>query len=200
MTGIQGKNERLLEAALEGRFLGDMELLEPGLLPATTWLVHFGGDADSIAERGFTKGTPEMDSLHLCYGADSAVPGYNFAMLADDEFGLRTLCEYTFGSQARDAVIFQSAAVKLGHYDEFTQAVFWGPEVEGPFIRIRCPLDPDNEDDEDRLMELEEPHRYPWDVVAADGSTRSSHRNLFEAIDAAVEYHAELTRSACPAA
>lgn len=200
LTGIQHNNRRLLEAAREGRFLGDMTLLEDDLVPPSTWLVHFGDDAAAIAEQGFRKGTPSMDSLHLCYGADSSVPGYNFAMFADDEFGLRTLSEYTFGSEAKEAVLFQSEAVKLGHYDDFTQAVFWGPDVEGPFVRIRCPLDPNNEEDEDRLMELEAPHRYPWDVIATDGSTRSSHRNLFEAVDAAIEYHAELLRAPCPAA
>lgn len=192
MTDHLGKNEQLLAAARAGRFTRDLELLETDLLPSTTVLVHFSRDARQIAKEGFRYGTADMDSLGLSYGAKSKEPGFNYAMLADDEFGLRTLCEYDFGADATSAVVFQSSCVKFGHYDEFVQSIFWGPDVSSPFVVLECPLDPMDEDDEERLEELAEPHNYPWDVLDQEGVVLSSHDNLFDALDAAAAHLKEL--------
>jgi hypothetical protein len=185
-----------MKVMAEGQYDGEMELRGTGLTPPDQWMIHFTSNAADIERSGFLYGTPDIDGLALTYGSVSSVPGYNFAMLADDEYALRTISEYTFGLDAREAVIFQSEAVEVSHYDDFAQGIFWGPSAAGPFIRIKCPLDPDDPEDADRLMEIDEPHDYPFDVLDERGDVVSSHPNLFSAIDAAIERGLELSRTA----
>lgn len=196
MSASVTEHAALLEVFAEGHYKGEMEFRGDGLTSPDQWLIHFTPNAADVERSGFLYGTPEVKELALTYGSLSKAPGYNFALLADDEYALRTISEYSFGLDAREAIIFQSEAVEVAHYDDFAQGIFWGPSVAGPFVRIKCPLDPDVEEDEERLMDIGEPHDYPFDVLDEHGDVVSSHENLFAAIEAAIARGLELKAAA----
>lgn len=184
------ENTRLLEAARGGRFRNEMTLLSEAVLPADTWLFHISNDAESIARTGFAKGSVFEANLALAYGAASTAPGYNFALLADDAYHLQTLVEYDFANGQYEAILFRSAGVHLRHYDDFDQVCFWGPDADGPFVRLVMALDPNDEDNEATLDE--EPHTWPWNVVDAEGVVVSEHEDLLTAIDGGIAYGEKL--------
>jgi len=198
MPATFSEHTALLDAISAGAYRGEMELRGEGLTSPEQWLIHFGPHASEIAESGFLFGTPDVRRLALTYGSESAVPGYNFAILADDEYALRTISQYEFGLSAREAVLFQGEAVEVVHYDDFAQAVFWGPSIQGPFVRIRCPLDPDDPDDAGTLAGIEEPHDLPFEVLDKEGNAISSHPDMFSAIDAAMARGLEMGKGRIP--
>ena len=89
------------------------------------WCIHFTGDANNIARKGFTGGTPEVEDIaYTNAGREKHSAGYDFAFLIDDS-------SVDFNGYGDEAVIFRASGVLLLHYgDEQRQVVFWGPSVK----------------------------------------------------------------------
>ena len=89
------------------------------------WCIHFTSDANNIARKGFTGGTPEVEDIaYTNAGREKHYAGYDFAFLINDS-------SVDFNGYGDEAVIFRASGVLLLHYgDEQRQVVFWGPSVK----------------------------------------------------------------------
>lgn len=101
-----------------------------GLLPPTTWLIHFTDDAEEVSSSGLTQGQGDIDKLALTVHqskAEKQYGGYNFAFVADSRHAYNAMSNKKYG---RDAVMFQAAGIPVYHYsDEEDQVVLWGKDV-----------------------------------------------------------------------
>ncbi len=101
------------------------------MLKRQTWLVHFTGDAYSIASDGFEYGVDHMDKLGLTtfFGKESKkYGGYNFAFEAGSKYARNSAQSGKYG---KEAVMFTNSGVKSWHHgDEEDQVIFWGKDVD----------------------------------------------------------------------
>lgn len=95
------------------------------------WCIHFGNDSESIARKGFTKGTEEIECLAFTTAVrEKRGPGYDFAF----PLGEKDIDHNYYGNEA---VIFQTSGVEIYHNgDSQNQVVFWGPNAKN-FIPIK---------------------------------------------------------------
>lgn len=94
------------------------------------WLIHFTNYPDSIAYKGFTAGTQDIETLALTRRDSNTMEGYDFAFLAD--YVSNQEARYYCGTDTDNwgAVMFHANGVQTYHYgDEQTQIVFWGPSA-----------------------------------------------------------------------
>lgn len=106
-----------------------MRLIRPTLLPATTWLVHYTNQAESIAVHGFKYGAPDKQDLALTRmknsNARTETSGYNFAFLASHQEDVSNGEFY-----GKQCVVFQSSGTMTHHRtDNEHQIVFDGSHV-----------------------------------------------------------------------
>jgi hypothetical protein len=104
-----------------------------GIVPPSTWLVHFSDDAYNIAWKGFIYGQPGFTELGLTvYLSDrwrKDLPGWNFGFEALDTHSMHNAV--TDKKYGNGAVLFQSAGVRTYHFgDEEHQVIFQGESVE----------------------------------------------------------------------
>lgn len=106
-------------------------------------LLHFSEHAALIAHEGFLFGEPALYSLDFTDNKkrlSEGKPGYNFAFSTlhwdtendcfDFEIADKAAELGLSGMVADRALLFCSDAVYTQHYDEFKQAVFWGPDAD----------------------------------------------------------------------
>jgi len=124
--------------AVHGGFDSDWLLpsfvfLEFKRIVTNQWLVHFTGNASSIAKEGFKRGACDYTQLGLTTWADPDEPegefffcegGYNFAFTLDALLKERRL--WTYGN-GREAVMFKASGVECWHKgDRQYQTIFSG--------------------------------------------------------------------------
>ncbi len=101
------------------------------VLPRTTWLVHLTDDPYGVADKGFTKGCDDMETLGLTtylHQSHKSRGGYNFAFEAG---GRDMIGASNEGKYGKHAVMFQSSGVDIYHNgDEENQVIFWGPAIK----------------------------------------------------------------------
>jgi hypothetical protein len=110
------------------------------------WCIHFTSNAYSVAQKGFTGGTPDVEDLaYTSFGKQKLYPGYDFAFLIGDR-------SVDFNGYGNEAVIFRASGVLLRHHgDEQDQVVFWGPSIK-------------------EMISIEkEQHSHYWNIIGANG-------------------------------
>jgi hypothetical protein len=133
------------------------------------WLIHFTNNANSIAEKGFTSGYPDLNGLQLTEQGQTYTgeQGYNFGFSLDNERDIN----YVAGDNkyGKEAVIFFSSAVEAYHYgDGESQVIFWGPSVDTnlifPIEKIDGYYYGDNFDDGWAVLNNSHQNTYPFFV------------------------------------
>lgn len=124
-----------------------MHLKDAKILPRTTWVTHFSGNAEAVAKNGFKIGMPDKHRLSLTTAINQSqkTGGYNFGFIADGKTAL-DYCENQESHYGSDFVMFQSAGSLFHHDGDFEdQFVFDGVNLNNKlFVLVKFNFDQPN--------------------------------------------------------